>query len=82
MQYVPVIIRIFRSSISFVMNMVFVIDEADNESHGTADIYQRDTSWENRSQCWNRLIADNPEFIDATLDRIQSCVHRDKTVRV
>lgn len=56
----------------------FVIDEADNESHGTADIYQRDTSWENRSQCWNRLIADNPEFIDATLDRIQSCVHRDK----
>ena len=27
---------------------------------------------------WGRLIADNPAFIPATLDRVQRCVERDK----
>lgn len=27
---------------------------------------------------WNERIADNPDFIPATLDRIKLCVHRDK----
>lgn len=56
----------------------FVIDEADNESHGANDLYMEDCSWENRRTKWNQLIADNPEFIEATLDRTYRCVHRDK----
>lgn len=56
----------------------FVIDEADNESHGMQMQYLKDSSWENVSKCWNERIADNPEFIPATLDRIKLCVHRDK----
>lgn len=56
----------------------YVVDEADNESHGIHDIYLKDKSWENRRWRWNQMIADNPEFIDATIDRISKCVHRDK----
>lgn len=56
----------------------FVMDEADNESHGTANIYLQDNSWENRRRMWNKAIADNPEFTQATLDRTRRCVHRDK----
>ena len=56
----------------------FVMDEADNESHGTADAYLKDPSWENRRRMWNKAIADNPEYTEATLDRTQRCVHRDK----
>ncbi len=56
----------------------FVIDEADNESHGTQTQYLADSDWENVKKCWNERIADNPEFIPATLDRTKLCVHRDK----
>ncbi|HBN55820.1 MAG TPA: beta-galactosidase [Lachnospiraceae bacterium] len=56
----------------------FVIDEADNESHGADHPYLQDGSDENRHLQWNRLIADNPEFTEATLDRVRRCVHRDK----
>ncbi|MCI7181151.1 MAG: glycoside hydrolase family 2 TIM barrel-domain containing protein [Schaedlerella sp.] len=56
----------------------FVIDEADNESHGTQAQYLKDSSWENISSLWNERIADNPEFIEATLDRTKLCVQRDK----
>lgn len=56
----------------------FVIDEADNESHGAADVYTEDDSWEARVAGWNAPIAENPEFIEATLDRTQRCVNRDK----
>ncbi|MBR2048104.1 MAG: DUF4981 domain-containing protein [Oscillospiraceae bacterium] len=56
-----------------------VIDEADNESHGAATLYCRDNDrWEAHDEAWNTLVADNPEFLDATLDRTQRCVHRDK----
>lgn len=56
----------------------FVIDEADNESHGMDHPYMRDDSDENRHREWNKRIADNPEFTEATLDRVRRCVHRDK----
>lgn len=56
----------------------FVIDEADNESHGTNDRYLTDRDWNNRRIKWNQMIANNPEFTEATLDRTYRCVHRDK----
>ncbi len=57
---------------------MFVIAEADNESHGTQSQYLKDSSWENVSKRWNERISDNPEFIPATLDRTKLCVHREK----
>ena len=56
----------------------FVIDEADNESHGIANAYMEDFSWENRAMRWSRPIADNPDFTESTVDRTKRCVHRDK----
>lgn len=56
----------------------FVIDEADNESHGTESVYLADNTSEAMEKNWNIAIADNPEFIEATVDRVQKCVHRDK----
>lgn len=56
----------------------YVIDEADNESHGTQDIYMADSSWENRSRRWNQAVSDNPEFTEATVDRAKRLVCRDK----
>ncbi len=56
----------------------FVIDEADNESHGPWMLcYSNDTD-EERASRWNELISDNPEFDEATLDRIKKLVERDK----
>ena len=50
----------------------YVMDEADNESHGTewgyGEVYGDSPAW----------IADNPEFIEATVDRTKKCVIRDK----
>ena len=56
----------------------YVIDEADNESHGTADVYRKDTDWLNRAKRWNEAIADNPAYTQATLDRTKRLVERDK----
>jgi len=56
-----------------------VIDEADHESHGPYMFFCRDyNKWEAREEQWNKTFADNPEYMDATLDRIRRCVHRDK----
>lgn len=56
-----------------------VIDEADNESHGPCTIYYPpNTPWEEASAKWGKPIADNPDFINATVDRTQRCVIRDK----
>lgn len=56
----------------------FVIDEADNESHGPWMLcYSNDTDAERASR-WNELISDNPEFDEATLDRTKKLVLRDK----
>ena len=57
---------------------LFVMDEADNESHGTQSQYLADSSWETKKKRWNERIADNPAFDEATLDRTMLCVHRDK----
>ncbi len=56
----------------------FVIDEADNESHGTQTQYLEDASWDNVVEHWNKRIANNPDFIYPTLDRTKLCVHREK----
>lgn len=81
----------------------YVVDEADNESHGTIDIYGKELDIEEKVKCWNEMtqtgredmfmrnpdfairferwseaISDNPEFIEATVDRTQRCVERDK----
>lgn len=55
-----------------------VIDEADNESHGTIDTYMEELSSEAQGRERIKIIADNPAFIEATVDRAQRCVHRDK----
>lgn len=56
----------------------YVIDEADNESHGTAEIYFPEMPWEERVKHWNETIADNSDFIEATVDRTRRLVERDK----
>ena len=34
--------------------------------------------WENHVEHWNEPFADNPDFLEATLDRTKRCVIRDK----
>ena len=56
-----------------------VIDEADNESHGASALYCKgNDTWENHVEKWNEPFADNPDFMEATMDRTQRCVQRDK----
>ena len=56
-----------------------VIDEADHESHGAAELYcSENDRWEDHVEHWNEPFADNPAFLEATMDRTQRCVHRDK----
>ena len=56
----------------------YVIDEADNESHGTDQRFKKVNDWASHMNTWNQRIADNPDFIPATLDRTKRCVVRDK----
>ncbi len=56
----------------------YVIDEADNESHGAESVYSTETDWASRSRRWGVAIADNPDFTKATVDRTRRCVERDK----
>lgn len=57
----------------------YVIDEADNESHGAQARFYEDPDWErNARKRWNESISDNPMFIEATVDRTKRCVYRDK----
>ena len=57
----------------------FVIDEADNESHGCGALFhQQFNSGHESWSAWSAPIADNPAFIEPTVDRTQRCVHRDK----
>lgn len=56
----------------------FVIDEADNESHGPWMLYYSNDTEKEHAERWNELISDNPEFNEATLDRVQKLVKRDK----
>ena len=56
----------------------YVLDEADNESHGTQAQYLADLSFPNQVLHWNERIADNPDFVPASMDRMQACVRREK----
>ena len=56
----------------------FVIDEADNESHGTWTLYYTRDNDQERATRWNEMISDNPAFNEATLDRTKNLVERDK----
>ncbi|MBO6163475.1 MAG: DUF4981 domain-containing protein [Lachnospiraceae bacterium] len=56
----------------------FVIDEADNESHGPWMLQYKNDTDEERAARWNELITDNPAFTEATLDRTRKMVERDK----
>ncbi|MBQ7535761.1 MAG: beta-galactosidase [Stomatobaculum sp.] len=57
---------------------LYVIDEADNESHGTAALYYRENDYTRRMQLSHVRIADNPAFIAPTLDRVSSMVLRNR----
>ena len=57
----------------------YVIDEADNESHGTQNVYRGPSvPWEEIAGGWGDAIANNPVFTEATVDRTRRCVERDK----
>ena len=57
---------------------LYVIDEADNESHGTEELYFYEDDYSRRMQHAHVRIADNPDFIEPTLDRIRSMVIRNR----
>ena len=56
----------------------YVIDEADNESHGTELLAMKETKWDEIIRRWYEPIADNPLFTPATVDRTKKLVIRDK----
>lgn len=56
----------------------FVIDEADNESHGIMLQELKGATEKHLLAIWNERLADNPDFIEPTKDRVRLCVHRDK----
>lgn len=57
----------------------YVVDEADHESHGAVELFcSGNENWLNHAEHWNELFADNPDYIEATVDRTQRCVMRDK----
>jgi beta-galactosidase len=57
---------------------LYVIDEADNESHGTAPLYFGEDDYSERMRLAHVRIADNPDFIEPTLDRVRSMVLRNR----
>ena len=57
---------------------LYVIDEADNESHGTAPLYFGEEDYSERMRLAHVRIADNPDFVEPTLDRVRSMVIRNR----
>ena len=57
---------------------LYVIDEADNESHGTGPLNYREQDYSERMRLAHVRIADNPDFIEPTLDRVRSMVIRNR----
>lgn len=55
-----------------------VVDEADHESHGPLRLFYEENSYALREARWHETLADNPDFIEPTVDRMQRCVERDK----
>lgn len=57
----------------------WVMGEADNEAHGAPDADARGrVLGGNVVDHWNKPIANNPDWIEATVDRVQLCVRREK----
>lgn len=56
----------------------YVMSEADNESHGTQTQFLEDDSWPNVVEHWNERIANNPDWLEPILDRVQLCVLRER----
>lgn len=57
----------------------YVIAEADHESHGASELYcSQNDSWDMHVEHWNEPFADNPAFLDATMDRTERCIQREK----
>ena len=57
----------------------YLIAEADCESHGAESAYCRDNNNPAaHEEAWNERFADNPDWEEATLDRVELCVRRDK----
>ena len=54
----------------------YLIAEADCESHGAESVYR--SEFAAHEERWNERFADNPDWTEATLDRVQLCVERDK----
>ena len=57
---------------------LYVIDEADNESHGTGPLSFNEDDYNERMRLARVRIADNEDFIEPTLDRIRSMVLRNR----
>jgi len=57
---------------------LYVIDEADNESHGTGPLTFTEEDYTERMRKAHFRIADNPDFVEPTLDRIRSMVTRNR----
>ncbi len=57
---------------------LYVIDEADNESHGTGPLTFGEEDYTERMRKAHFRIADNPDFVEPTLDRIRSMVIRNR----
>jgi len=55
-----------------------VVDESDNEGHGPLRLFHKENTKAVREGHWHEPIADNPEFTEAIVDRMQRCVERDK----
>ena len=55
-----------------------VVDESDNEGHGPVRLFHKENTKAVRNGYWHEPIADNPEFIESIVDRMQRCVERDK----
>ena len=56
----------------------YVIDEADNESHGVNELVVGKSDWEYTMRMWMSVIADSPDWIEPIVDRAQRLVSRDK----
>lgn len=55
-----------------------VIDEADIEAHGPFMIYRKEDTDYNRFKRWNEMLADDPAWEEAIVDRVKLMVERDK----
>ena len=57
---------------------LYVIDEADNESHGTGPLTFTEEDYTERMRKAHFRIADKQDFVEPTLDRVRSMVTRNR----